>query len=50
MTVLRGPVFAAYFLFIGVVFEFAPAIATWLPLGIIPLSIWLRPGPRTQDA
>jgi uncharacterized membrane protein len=50
MTVLRGPVFAGYFLFIGVVFEFAPAIATWLPLGIIPLSIWMRPRHQQQHA
>ncbi len=46
MTVLRGPVFAGYFLFIGLMFEVAPDVADWLPLGIIPLSIWLRPGRR----
>lgn len=40
---VRGPVLAAFFLFIGVVSVFAPAVANWLPLGIIPLSIWLRP-------
>jgi len=43
LAAIRGPVMAAYFLFIGVVFEFAPDVASWLPLGIIPLSIWLRP-------
>jgi uncharacterized membrane protein len=46
MTTLRGPVFAAYFLFIGLAFEIVPEVATWLPLGIIPLSIWLRPRRR----
>ncbi len=47
---LRGPVFAAYFMAIGVVFEFAPQVATWLPLGIIPLSIWLRPARDEREA
>ena len=40
---LRGPVLGLYFLLIGIVSLFAPAIANWLPVGIIPLSIWLRP-------
>jgi uncharacterized membrane protein len=44
---LRGPVMGVYFLFIGIVSVFAPAIANWLPLGIIPLSIWLRPAATT---
>jgi uncharacterized membrane protein len=39
----RGPAFAAYFIFIGVMYEFVPEVAAWLPLGIIVLSIWLRP-------
>ena len=39
----RGVIFGLYFLFIGLVSEFAPDLASWLPLGIIPLSIWLRP-------
>jgi uncharacterized membrane protein len=39
----RGIVFGAYFLLIGVTSEIAPDVASWLPLGIIPLSIWLRP-------
>jgi len=39
----RGLVFGAYFVLIGVVAEVAPDIASWLPLGIIPLSVWLRP-------
>ena len=45
---LRGPVLGAYFLFIGVVSVFAPMAANWLPLGIIPLSIWLRPAAVTR--
>lgn len=40
---LRGPVMALFFLAIGLVSVFAPSVASWLPLGIIPLSIWLRP-------
>ena len=44
---LRGPVLGLYFLLIGVVSVFAPALAAWLPLGIIPLSIWLRPAAST---
>jgi uncharacterized membrane protein len=40
---LRGPVLGLYFLLIGVASVVTPALASWLPLGIIPLSIWLRP-------
>lgn len=40
---LRGPVLAVYFVFIGLVSVVTPAAASWLPFGIIPLSIWLRP-------
>ena len=40
---LRGPVLGLYFLLIGVASIVTPAVANWLPLGIIPLSIWLRP-------
>ncbi len=40
---LRGPVLGLYFLLIGVASMVTPAVANWLPLGIIPLSIWLRP-------
>lgn len=40
---LRGPVFAGYFLAIGVVSLFWPEVASWMPFGIIPLSIWFRP-------
>ena len=40
---LRGPVIGLFFLAIGLVSVVAPDIANWLPLGIIPLSIWLRP-------
>lgn len=39
----RSPVFGAYFLVIAVATLVAPQAASWLPLGIIPLSIWLRP-------
>ena len=40
---LRGPVIGLFFLAIGLVSVVAPDIANWLPLAIIPLSIWLRP-------
>ena len=42
-SALRGLVFAAWFLLTAVVTVVAPDVASWLPLGIIPLSIWLRP-------
>jgi uncharacterized membrane protein len=42
-TVWRGPAFAGYFLLIGIVSIWWPEVASWMPLGIIPLSIWLRP-------
>jgi uncharacterized membrane protein len=47
-TALRGPVFAGYFLLIGVVSLFSSQLASWLPLGIIALSYWLRPVPVTR--
>ena len=47
MAALRGPVLGLYFLLIGVASVFTPAVASWLPLGIIPLSIWLRPAAST---
>ncbi len=40
----RGPVFAAFFVSVGLVSIVAPAVASWMPLVIIPLSIVLRPG------
>jgi uncharacterized membrane protein len=40
---LRGPVFGGYFLLIGIVSLFAPSVASWMPFGIIVLSVWLRP-------
>ncbi|MHB1211605.1 MAG: TMEM175 family protein [Candidatus Nanopelagicales bacterium] len=40
---MRGPALGVYFLLIGTVSVFAPDVADWMPLGIIPLSIWLRP-------
>lgn len=39
----RGIIFAAWFGLTAVVSVVAPDVASWLPLGIIPLSIWLRP-------
>lgn len=39
----RGYLFGAYFLLTGVVSMFAPVIASWMPLGIIALSIAVRP-------
>lgn len=39
----RGLVFGGYFILIGIGSVVAPVAASWLPLGIIPLSIWLRP-------
>ena len=36
-----------HFLLIGVASIVTPAIANWLPLGIIPLSMWLRPAAST---
>lgn len=39
----RGYLFGAYFLLTGVVSMFAPVIASWMPLGIIGLSIAVRP-------
>ena len=46
---LRGPVIGAYFLVIGITSYFAPQVATWMPFGIIPLSIWLRPAATTGE-
>lgn len=39
----RSPVFGAFFLVIAVTSVVAPDVAAWLPLGIIPLTIWLQP-------
>lgn len=46
---LRGLVFAGWFLLIGIASVVAPAVASWLPLGIIPISIWLRPAYGSQE-
>jgi uncharacterized membrane protein len=46
---LRGPAFAAYFLATGVVSVFFPPVASWMPLGLIPLSIWLHPAGEGQS-
>ena len=45
----RGLVFAAWFLLTAVVSLVAPDAASWMPLGIIPLSMWLRPTYGAQD-
>jgi len=42
----RGPVLGAYFLLTGLVWLVSPAVGAYMPLGIIPLSIWLRPARR----
>jgi len=46
----RGPVLGAYFLLIGVVWLTSPNVAAFLPFGIIPLSIWLRPARLPETA
>lgn len=43
LVALRGPVLGGYFLLIGLTSLVAPAAASWMPFGIIALSIWLRP-------
>lgn len=45
----RGLVFGAWFLLTAAMSVVAPAVASWLPLGIIPLSIWLRPAYGAQE-
>jgi len=47
---LRGPVLGAYFLLIALTWQLLPAIAAWMALGIIPLSIWLRPAQSDTPA
>lgn len=47
---LRGPILGLFFLLIGVASVVAPTVANWLPLGIIPLSIWLRPAADSAAA
>lgn len=39
---MRGWIFAGFFLLIGVVSIFLPHVATWLPLGLIVISLLLR--------
>lgn len=48
LTQYRGAIFAAYFLFVGVMTEFFPSWASWLALGLIPLGriINRTSGPR----
>jgi len=45
----RGPAFAGSSVLIGVVSLFAPVAASWLPLGLIPVSAVFRPQ-RTEMA
>jgi len=40
---LRGIAFTSLFVLIAVVSLWSADLASWLPLAIIPLSIWLRP-------
>ena len=47
-TRMRGPAFTGLFLLIGIASLFSPFLSDWMPLLIIPLSIWLRPA--RQDA
>jgi uncharacterized membrane protein len=47
-TRMRGPAFTALFLLIGIASLFSGFLSDWMPLLIIPLSIWLRPA--RQDA
>ena len=46
----RGLVFAGWFLLTAAMSVVAPSVASWLPLGIIPLSIWLRPSYGAQGS
>jgi len=46
----RGPVLGSYFLLIAVAWQIVPAVAAWMALGIIPLSIWLRPAQSGSNA
>jgi len=39
----RGWIIAGYFLFIGVISLFSPVIASYLPIGIFILSVFLKP-------
>lgn len=49
-AMLRGPVLAAYFLAIGLVSMVSVEVATWMPLGIIPLGVWsLRHARKTEQ-
>ena len=42
----RGVAFAAFFILIGLVSQFAPDVARWLPLGLIPLTVVMRRGEK----
>jgi uncharacterized membrane protein len=44
----RGLIFAGYFMLIAVASIVVPSAVSWLPLGIIPLSIWLHPAREDQ--
>lgn len=47
---VRGLAFGLYFLVIGIMTLLAPAVAAWLPFGIIVLSIWLGSAFRGSGA
>jgi uncharacterized membrane protein len=49
-SAVRGLLFAGYFMIIGLTSLVLPDAARWLPLGIIPLSIWLHPAREDQPA
>jgi len=40
---MRGPAFTLLFVLIGIASLFSDFLGSWLPLLIIPLSIWMRP-------
>ncbi len=42
-TRMRGPAFTLLFVLIGIASLFSDFLGSWLPLLIIPLSIWMRP-------
>lgn len=48
-TRVRGPAFAGLFFIIGLASTVFPDGASWLALGAIPLSIWLRPHGADDD-
>lgn len=47
---LRGIIFPAYFLVIGLACELITPQATWLALGLIPIGRWLNHKPKVSSA